>query len=120
MTGVITAVGGFSNCANAAVIERSGWNVYYNAPGANFITDIAPITAKWGSSYTAKCSRYSGSISVSFSNAYLSATSTSFSSTGSKRFKFANSVSGTTQNIVFSINNVGAHTGSASGNVAIN
>lgn len=120
LTGVIAAVGGFSNCANAAVIEKSAWSVYYNSPGSNFTTDIAPITAKWGSSYTAKCSRYSGSISVSFSNAYISAASTSFSSTGSKKFTFANSASGTTQNIVFSINNVGKNIGSASGNVAIN
>lgn len=111
----IFALGSSQLVANASDITSGTWALYYNSPGSLYTSDTVVLTARAGKTYTAKCSKYSGSITVSFSNPYLSATSSTFSSTGTKSFSFANSVNGSKQQVSFKINNVGAHTGSASG-----
>lgn len=109
----IFTLGSSQLVANASDITSGTWLLYRNAPGSGSTGDTVVLTAREGKTYTAKCNTYSGSITVSFSNPYLSATNSTFSSTGTRRFSFANSVTGSKQQVSFKISD--SHTGSASG-----
>lgn len=103
--------------ANASEITAGTWGVYYHSPTSASTSDTILLTATRGRTYTAKCSSYSGNIKVVFTNTYLSSQNAVFTSTGTRKFMFANSVGGTNQRVTFKIQNVGANTGTAYGSV---
>lgn len=109
------ALGGSQFVANASEITSGTWGVYYHSPASASTSDTVVLTATRGKTFTAKCNSYSGSIKVVFSNTYLSSQNTVFTSTGTRKFTFANSVGGTTQRVAFKIQDVGSHTGTAYG-----
>lgn len=119
LVGVIISTGAISS-VKASEITSGTWSLYYNSVGSYKKTDTVVLTATSGRTYTATCNHLSSNLTVGVSNTYISMNSPSFTAPGSKSFTFANSVSGTNQNVKFSLGNSGKYTGSASGSAKRN
>lgn len=104
---------------HATEYTSGNWNVYYNSPGSLKSTDYVRLTARSDWTYTAKCSVLSNSkLHVDFTDNPIystGSTSLTFTSTGTKSFKFNESVCTSTQCVDFKLVRSSGATGSANG-----